>query len=114
MTGTIRVRLPSLRSTSTARPRLTFSRRSAYGLPSRRSKPVFITGDSEPATMMAQAIMCVNESFWLRPAAARSALIWRRWASRVATDKVRKLVAVGTLSDSSMYWASTAFGPLSS
>ena len=94
-TGTSSERLPSLRSTSTARPRLTVSRTSLWGLPSMTLKPVPITGCDFTARMIAQAIRCVNDSFSERPAAFRSPLIWRRCASSIATLRVRKLVAVG-------------------
>ena len=101
-TGTRSERLPSLRSTSTARPRLTVSRTSLWGLPSMTWKPVPIEGSACAARMIAQATRCVNDSFSERPASLRSPLIWRRCASSAATPTVRKLVAVGIERLSSM------------
>ena len=52
-------------------------------------------GCAATARTMAQAMRWVNESFSERPAVFNWSLICRRWASRTATEIVRKLVAVG-------------------
>ncbi len=97
ITGTISVRPPSLRSTSTARPRLTAPSSTRWGLASTGAKWWAMTGISSVATRaIAYAIRCVNETF--RPAAF-SCL---RRASRVVTVSVRNEVAVGIERLSSM------------
>ena len=97
MTGTISVRPPSLRSTSTAMPRLTAPSSITCGLPSISSKWCAITGIcSVAARAIAYAIRCVKETRW--PAS----LSCLRRASSVVTVRVRNEVAVGTWRDSSM------------
>ena len=97
ITGTISVRVPSLRSTSTASPRLTAPSSIRCGLPSASAKWWAICGISSVATRaIAYAIRCVNETRC--PASFSCA---RRAASSV-TVVVRKDVAVGTLRLSSM------------
>ena len=102
--GTIRLRDPSLRSMSTAMPRLTGPPSIANGLPSRLSKTRVITGHSFAAWTIAQAIRWVKETFI--PRSLRIALRAFRLASRVSTEIVRNEVAVGTSRLSSIAWAS--------
>src|SRR5687767_6731530 len=63
------------------------------------------------ACTMAQAMMWVNEIFSVRPAAASAALSDFRSASNRATASSRNEVAVGTPSDSVMFWTRRAAGP---
>src|SRR5438874_13307614 len=51
---------------------------------------------------MAQAMMCVNDAFDC-PMSARCVLMTRRFSSRTLTGMLRMDVAVGTLSDASMF-----------
>ncbi len=105
MTGTTRVRVPSLRSASTARPRLVAAGVTRCGLPSTSANELAITGMSFVASTIAQAIRWVNESFLPAP------LSCLRYASSLSTGSVRKLVAVGIDRLSSMNLASVAAGP---
>ena len=109
--GTIRLRDPSLRSMSTAIPRLTGPPSIANGLPSRRSNTRVITGHSLAAWTIAQAIRWVKETFI--PRSLRIPLRAFRLASRVSTEIVRNEVAVGTSRLSSIAWASIPAGPRS-
>ena len=112
MQGTIRLRDPSLRSTSTAIPRLTCA-----GSTTMRLAVALLVGAApspatrSPAWTIAQAIRCVNETFIPRSlSAALSAL---RLASRVSTGRVRNEVAVGIERLSFIALASIAAGPRS-
>ena len=109
--GTIRLWEPSLRSTSTAMPRLTGAASIACGWPSRSSKVRTITGKSLTAWTIAQATRWVKET--LRPRSFSTALIALRLASSVSTAIVRNEVAVGTARLSSIALASIAAGPRS-
>ncbi len=97
--GTIRLCEPSLRSTSTAMPRLT-GPPSANGLPSRRSKTRVITGCRFAACTIAQAMRWVKETF--NPRGFNNPFKAFRLASSVSTATVRNDVAVGTSLDSSI------------
>jgi hypothetical protein len=92
--GTIRLREPSLRSMSTAMPRLTGPFSSANGLPPRCSKLRTITGHCFAACTIAQAIRWVNDTF--SPRSLSCALSALRLASSVSTAIVLNDVAVGT------------------
>ena len=106
ITGTISVREPSFFSTSTAMPSITPPSSRRTGLPSRSSKWCAITGMSSVAALaIAQAIRCVNETFW--PAS----LSCLRRPSICVTVSVRNEVAVGIDRLSSMYFASIAAPP---
>ena len=93
--GTIRLCEPSLRSTSTAIPRLTGPPSIANGLPSRsledaRPSPA----SSFAACTIAQATRWVKETFI--PRSLSDPLSALRFASSVSTAIVRNEVAVGT------------------
>ncbi len=85
MQGTIRAREPSFFSTSTAIPRFTAPWSTTFGLPSRISKLRAIAGHSRPASTIAQAIRCVNDTFISRRATFSASLSWRRRRSSSAT-----------------------------
>ncbi len=105
MTGTTSDRVPSLRSTSTASPRLTASGVTRCGLPSTSVNALAMTGMSSVARTIAQAIRWVNESF------LPAALSCPRRPASSSTASVRKLVAVGIERLSSMKRARVAAGP---
>src|SRR5436305_3996678 len=102
MFGTSSEREPSFFSTSMARPMLTSSRSMRVGVPSLTVKAAFIRGYSFSDLTMAQAMMCVNDAFgW--PLSAKWLLMTRRFSSSTLTGMLRTDVAVGTVSDVSMF-----------
>ena len=95
ITGTINVREPSLRCTSTASPRFTCSCTMRCGLPSSSPNVWLIPGWSRTAAAIAYPIRWVNETFMSRRATFSASFSWRRRRSSVSTSRLRKLVAVG-------------------
>ena len=104
MLGTSRMRVPSLRVVSTARPRLIPPRSTRIGLPSSTPYEHFIDGWRSVDFTMAHARICVNESFGRR-CFASTMLAIRRFSSSAFTGTLRTLVAVGTRSEASMFSA---------
>src|SRR5213083_2978873 len=109
MTGTTRARLPSFFSTSTARPRFTPCGSRRCGFPSTSWNACVMTGSCFAAWTIAKPIRCVNETFF--PRAASWAFSSLRRASSVSTTMSRNDVAVGTDSESVMFWTRRAAGP---
>ena len=102
--GTTSERVPSLRSTSMARPRFTSSRSMRVGCPSCCANAEFMRGNCFIAFTIAQPTMCVYDAFgW--PVNERWWLMTRRFSSRTLTGMLRMEVAVGTESDASMFVA---------
>src|SRR5438093_355322 len=110
MTGTTRARLPSFFSTSTARPRFTPCGSKRCGFPSTSWNAWVMTGSCFAAWTIAKPIKCVNETFF--PRAASWAFSSLRRASSVSTALSRNDVAVGTDSESVMFWTRRAAGPV--
>src|SRR5437016_1416636 len=110
MTGTTRARLPSFFSTSTARPRFTPCGSKRCGFPSTSWKAWVMTRSCFAAWTIAKPIKCVNETFF--PRAASWAFSSLRRASSVSTTTSRNDVAVGTDSESVMFWTRRAAGPV--
>src|SRR5438445_8309670 len=110
MTGTTRARLPSSFSTSTARPRFTPCGSKRCGFPSTSWKAWVMTRSCFAAWTIAKPIKCVNETFF--PRAASWAFSSLRRASSVSTTTSRNDVAVGTDSESVMFWTRRAAGPV--
>ena len=108
MTGTTRNRDPSLRSTSTASPRLIRPGSTRYAWPSISVYAWLIERCSLAASTIAQPMRWVKLT--LRGAICPFSSFRR--ASRVATSISRKLVAVGTPRLAVMFCASRAAGPL--
>ena len=79
-----------------------------------RRNDAVIAGCSRAARASANAMMCVNEIFSLRPACLSALFSSARRCSIVPTCSVRNDVATGIVSDCSMYDASVATEPLSS
>src|SRR5947208_4258264 len=110
MTGTTRARLPSFFSTSTARPRFTPCGSRRCGFPSTSWNAWVMTGSCFAACTIAKPIRCVNETFF--PRAVSWAFSSLRRASSVSTAISRNDVAVGTDSESVMFWTRRAAGPV--
>src|SRR3989449_1913608 len=110
MTGTTRARLPSFFSTSTARPRFTPCGSRRCGFPSTSWNAWVMTRSCFAAWTIAKPIKCVNETFF--PRAASWAFSSLRRASSVSTTMSRNDVAVGTDSESVMFWTRRAAGPV--
>src|SRR5688572_28607784 len=87
---------------SIARPRFTSSRSMRVGTPSTTVNEEFIRGWSLRALTSAHAMTWVNDAFDC-PCNARWLLMTRRFSSRALTGMLRTDVAVGTVSDVSMF-----------
>src|SRR5947207_7757828 len=110
MTGTTSARPPSFFSTSTARPRLTPCGSKRCGFPATSWNAWVMTGSCFAAWTIAKPIRCVKETFF--PRGASWAFSSLRRASSVSTTMSRNDVAVGTDSESVMFWTRRAAGPV--
>src|SRR5256885_9790975 len=110
MTGTTSARPPSFSLTSTARPRLTPCGSKRCGFPSTSWNAWVMTGSCFAAWTIAKPIRCVKETFF--PRGASWAFSYLRRASSVSTTMSRNDVAVGTDSESVMFWTRRAAGPV--
>src|SRR6266576_3185658 len=110
MTGTTSARPPSFFSTSTARPRLTPCGSKRCGFPATSWNAWVMTGSCFAAWTIARPIRCVKETFF--PRGASWAFSSLRRASSVSTTMSRNDVAVGTDSESVMFWTRRAAGPV--
>src|SRR3954454_7281523 len=95
-----------------AMPRLTSSRSMRAGVVSSWTNAAFIRGNCLIAVTSAHAMMCVKDAFGC-PVSVRWLLMTRRFSSRTLTGMLRMEVAVGIVSDISMFWAILPAAPRS-
>jgi hypothetical protein len=100
--GTTRLRLPSGLVRSIAMPRFTCSGSTTAGFPSASAKELFISGCVASAFISAYPIRWVKLTLPPRPR-LRWLLITMRLSASSFAGTARTLVAVGTLSDASMF-----------
>src|SRR5262245_41091021 len=110
MLGTTRLREPSALVRSIARPRLTESGFTRVGLPSTTANEAFISGCSASARTIAYPMRCVKLTLPPRPR-VRWLLITIRLSAISFAGTARTLVAVGTVSEASMFAAMRAATP---